>query len=263
MGDVSYRPLIEDMTWSYSRIKCYQDCPYRWYLQYICELEGTPKFYASYGTFMHKLLEGFYKGELSRDEMVIKFLFGFHENVLGTRPQASTVKKYIDSGVEYLKNFTPVQYDTILDVEGQYDFTIRGIPFTGIIDLVCADKNGIFPVDHKSRALKPRSKRKKPTLSDEELDEMLRQMYLYAAAIEQKYGELPYKLCFNCFRTGEFIEEPFNKAAYEAALDWAASSIETILEHADSFPPIPEYFACWNICDVSNECCYFEMQFEK
>jgi len=29
IGDVSYLPLIEDMVWSYSRIKTFEDCPYR------------------------------------------------------------------------------------------------------------------------------------------------------------------------------------------------------------------------------------------
>ena len=35
MGEVNYRPIIQDMTWSYSRIKSFGDCPYRWFLKYI------------------------------------------------------------------------------------------------------------------------------------------------------------------------------------------------------------------------------------
>lgn len=35
MGEVNYKPIIQDMTWSYSRIKSFNDCPYRWFLKYI------------------------------------------------------------------------------------------------------------------------------------------------------------------------------------------------------------------------------------
>lgn len=54
MGDVNYAPLIDEMVWSYSRVRAFEDCPYRWYLKYIRHLRGKDMFFASYGTFMHK-----------------------------------------------------------------------------------------------------------------------------------------------------------------------------------------------------------------
>ena len=148
----------------------------------------------------------------------------------------------------------------MLEVEGRHSYEIRGIPFTGVIDLVMEDEKGIYIVDHKSRDLKPRSKRKKPTLQDEELDDMLRQLYLYSAAVYDKYGKHPYKVCFNCFRVGRLIEEQFNPAAYESALEWAINSINEIMDNTDGFSPYLDYFACHNICELSDECCYFDMQ---
>lgn len=32
MGEVNYAPLIDDMVWSYSRIKAFEDCPYIGYV---------------------------------------------------------------------------------------------------------------------------------------------------------------------------------------------------------------------------------------
>ena len=66
MGEVNYAPIIQEMTWSYSRIKAFDDCHYRWYLQYIRRLHGKDMFFASYGSFMHKLIELYYK----EDKMV-------------------------------------------------------------------------------------------------------------------------------------------------------------------------------------------------
>ena len=63
MGEISYAPLIEDMVWSYSRIKAFDDCPYRWYLKYIRHLHGKDMFFSDYGSFVHKLIELYFLGK--------------------------------------------------------------------------------------------------------------------------------------------------------------------------------------------------------
>ena len=79
----------------------------------------------------------------------------------------------------------------------------------------------------------------------------------------QKYirqgNEYLKKLCFNCFKAGTFIEEPFSETAYQEAIDWAQKSIEEIKD-ADDFNPYVEYFGCRYICGVSDECCYWQMR---
>lgn len=254
MGEVSYRPLIEDMVWSYSRLEAFNDCPYRWFLKYIRHCKEADKFYASYGSFMHKLIEGFYKGTLTKEEMLNKFLTDFSKEVRGTRPQESTVKKYIQCGCEYLRGFKPFRFNMI-DVEKRVEFDIDGIPFVGFIDYLGEEDGEYIIVDNKSRDLKPRSKRANPTVKDKELDSMLKQLYIYSAAVKNEYGKFPKLLCFNCFRTGIFIEEPFNEDAYNSAIEWAKKQVENIKD-ADDFYPNREFFSCYFICGVSDECCY-------
>lgn len=256
MGEVSYRPLIEDMVWSYSRIECFNDCPYKWYLKYISRCEETPQFYASYGSFMHKLLEQYYKGELTKEEMQIKFLFDFSKEVQGLRPPEKTVKKYIDAGVNYLKQFRPFPYN-VLGVEKEVRFEIDGIPFVGYIDFLGEKDGELYIVDNKSRDMKPRSCKKMPTVNDKELDEMLRQLYIYAAAVKQEYGKYPKSLCFNCFKSGVFIEEPFRMQAFDEALNWVKKNVEAIRD-ADDFYPNVEFFNCFYLCGVSDECLYWQ-----
>lgn len=258
MSDVSYRPLIEDMTWSYSRIKCFDDCPYRFFLTYIYGADERPMFYASYGSFMHKLLEQYYKGELTKEEMQTKYLLDFRNSVRGERPKESTVYNYIRHGAAYLGNFEPFRC-TPYAVEERLDFSVRGEKFTGFSDLVgINEENGeLWLIDHKSRDLKPRSKRKKPTLSDTELDEYLRQLYLYSVPIKDRFGKYPDRLIFNCFRTNTVISEPFSEQALNETLDWAKSKIEEIKD-AEDFHPYIDYFQCRYICGVSHECCFCE-----
>jgi len=256
MGEVSYRPLIEDMVWSYSRIGAFESCRYCWFLKYIKHQKETDKFYASYGSFMHKLIEKYYKGELEKGDMLTTFLAGFSSEVRGVRPQESTVQKYIKYGAAYLKGFQPFEYETV-GVEKRVQFKIGEIPFIGYIDYIGIKDGDYCIIDNKSRDLKPRSKRAKPTAKDAELDSMLKQLYLYAAAIKQEYGKFPKELCFNCFRTGVFIKEPFDERAYTEAIEWAKKKVEEIKD-VDEFYPNKEYFFCNYICGVSNACCYHQ-----
>lgn len=257
MSEMIYRPLIEDMTWSYSRIKCFEDCPYRFYLKYISGCKEAPQFYASYGSFMHKLIEEFYKGIITKEEMLTKFLFGFQENVIGRRPQQSTVEKYIQLGIEYLKGFTPFPYNVVA-VEKKVEFELGGKKFIGFIDYLGEKDGEYYIVDNKSRELKPRSGRKKPTVKDQELDEMLKQLYLYAAAIKQEYGKFPNALCFNCFKNRVFIEEPFSEKTFSETIEWFLKTIDDIADENEFLPRI-DFFGCNYICGVNGECCYYEM----
>lgn len=257
MSEVSYLPLIEDMVWSYSRIESFNDCPYRFFLKYISKCEETDKFYASYGSFMHKLIENYYRGILSKEDMVTEFLTGFSENVKGVRPQESTVQKYIKCGVDYLSSFQPFKYPMV-DVEKRVDFEIDGLKFVGFIDYLGEQDGEYYIIDNKSRDLKPRSNRAKPTVKDKELDSMLRQLYIYSAAVKQEYGKFPKALCFNCFKSGVFIEEPFKEEVYLEAIEWVKNSIKEIKE-TDEFYPNREFFSCYYICGVNEDCIYDEM----
>lgn len=258
-SEVSYKPLIEDMTWSYSRVDSFDDCPYRWYLKYIHypKLKDGKRFYSEFGTFMHKLLEAFYKGEITKEQAVTEFASGFNENTRGDgRPKFDIVKNYFKSGIQFLRELKPFRFETIA-VEEKVEFEIAGHKFVGYIDYHGMENGEHVIVDNKSRNLKPRSGREVPTKKDEELDSMLKQLYIYAEAIRQKYGKLPKLLCFNCFKNGVFIEEPFNMEVYEKTLKWAEDKIKDI-ENTNEFYPNVDYFSCNFICGMSEHCCYYE-----
>ena len=242
------------MQWSYSRIKSYDDCPYRFYLKYIDKCESEDKFYASYGSFMHKIIEKYYKKELSKDEMLTEFLVSFSDNVKGKRPSSKIVEKYIQCGIDYLEGFEPFKY-SMVDVEKKINFKVNGLNFEGIIDYLGEKDGEYYIIDNKSRDLKPRSKRKNPTLNDKEIDSMLKQLYLYSVAVKQEYGKYPKSLCFNCFKSGTFIEEPFREEICNETVEWLSKKVDEIKE-TDDFYPVYDYFVCNNICDVSNECIY-------
>ena len=256
MAEENYPRLIEDMIWSYSRLQSFNTCPYKFFMKYISHCKSEDRFYASYGSWIHKRIENFYKGKLKKEEMVVEFLSRFSEQVKGTRPSKSIVQKYIKLGANYFSSFSPFPFNPI-GVEKRVEFDIDGLKFLGFIDYLGEKDGEYYVVDNKSRDLKPRSGRKKPTKKDEELDSMLKQLYIYSTPIKREFGKYPKALCFNCFKSGVFIEEPFDINAYNKAIEWVKRTVGEIKETTD-FYPIEDYFFCKYICDVSGECIYHQ-----
>lgn len=256
MHESEYQESIDSMVWSYSRIGCYEMCPYKFFMTYIAddESEKQDKFYATYGSFMHKLIEKYYTGELKKEDMVSEFLTGFSENVKGVGPNENIVRKYIKAGINYLTSFKPFPYNMIA-VEKRVEVKINGHNFIGYIDFLGEKDGELYIVDNKSRDLKPRSNRNKPTKDDSTLDDMLRQLYIYAEAVKQEYGKYPKALCFNCFKSGVFIEEPFKTEKLEETINHIETMIE-IIRNEEEFPPNPEFFKCRYLCDLSHECVF-------
>ncbi len=254
MGDVSYLPLIEDMVWSYSRLTSFDSCPYQFFLRYIHGAESSPRFFTSYGIFLHDLLAGYYAGELSKEQALLRFMGEYFEQVQGPRPGNVDAAKYFRQGAGCLRSLAPPPLPTVA-VEQTLSFSVGGFPFTGRLDYLGRKDGRLVLVDHKSRILKPRSRRKNPTKNDRRLDHMLRQLYLYAGAIREAYGEFPGALCFHCFRVGTVIQAPFQEDRYGEAIDWALSKIQEI-QNAEEFPPKPDPFYCRYLCGVSEACEY-------
>ncbi len=254
---MNYSNIISDFTWSYSRISQFELCPYGFLLRYVKKAEEKSMFFSDYGSFMHKLIEQYLRGFLEKEDLAGAYLSGFKRNVRGKPPNDKVFRSYFEQGYDYLSHID-FPYMSPLGVEQRVDFQVGCKPFTGVIDCVAMDNGKLVILDNKSRTLKPRSGRKKPTVSDRELDAYLRQLYLYSIPIEQSYHTYPVRLEFNCFRTGQLISEPFRPEEFEKTKAWALGSIDTITGNEDWSPKI-DYWKCKYICGLSDDCCYFQM----
>lgn len=260
MDGVSYEPLIRDMVWSYSRLKAYDDCPYRWYLKYIRypKAEQKQMFFANYGKFVHELIADFYSGEKTPNELEVEYLQDFRAKVNAYAPNKTVFKNYFLDGLNYIRKLESPK-NKVLSVENKVKFQVGRIPLIGYIDRLEEDADGhILVIDNKSRTLKPRSNRSKPTKADEELDRYLRQLYLYSIAVQNQYGKTPYKLCFDCFRNQTFIEEKFRDDEYKKAQIWVEDKVSEISQDTE-FRPNMEYFKCRYLCEMQEYCDYYEL----
>lgn len=256
MRIVNYAPVIDDMTWSYSRIRSFYDCKYKWYLKYIRMVHGEKLFFSSYGSFVHKILEEYYKGNITNTEAVSMYLSKYMECVVPLAPNRTVAKNYFEEGFNHIANIGPIKYTPIM-IEQEVSFCVDKYSFVGYVDYVGLCDGGIAIVDHKSRNLKPRKFGKKKTRSEIELEQYLMQLYIYSIPISRITGESVKSLCFNCFRSNVFIDEPFMDEELSKSKEWLVSSISEIKEESE-FKPSPDYFKCTYLCDVHNECEYFQ-----
>ena len=207
---------------------------------------------------MHSIMQQYLTGVLTKNELVPYYLTHFLTEITGKAPTQKIYQSYLEQGRQYLKALSfPAR--KILKVEDEMHFEFAGHPFTGFLDLMSEDEDGkLYITDHKSRALKPRSNRSKPTQSDVELDKYLRQLYIYAHAVNSLYGRYPDYLEFNCFRTNTWICEPFSIERMQEVEEWARDLIDRITSESKWNAHL-EFWFCKHLCDVAEECEYEDL----
>ena len=244
--------LFSDWVWSYSRLTLFEQCPYSFALKYIYnEPSEQTNFYAGFGSYMHRIHELFYTGVLKQEELIPYYIGHFDE--VGHHKGRS---KYFIEGLNYLEGGMKIVPSSIIGVEQRINFKVGDYDFTGIIDLLYKNEAGEITIcDHKSPPLQPRSNRKKPTASDRELDQYLKQLYLYAHGVHQLGLGNVGALEFNCFRVSKTVQDVYSKEKEDEAVEWALNTIHNI-ENASTFSPIEDWFYCHNLCDHRQVCEY-------
>lgn len=254
---MNYSNIISEFTWSYSRLTAFEHCPYGFFLSYIKPHSQAPQFFASYGSFLHRIMELYLRGELKKEELPGFYLARFRSEVEGRAPDQKVFRSYFEQGLDYLIHMD-FPYQIPCAAERRVDFYVGGNSFTGIVDCVVQDGGDIIILDHKSRVLKPRSGRKKPTRSDRELDDYLRQLYLYSIPVRDIFHQYPKRLEFNCFRSRQIISEPFSESALERTGLWAEQTIARITANEDWSPKMDPW-KCRYLCTHYHQCEYYLM----
>ena len=253
---MNYSFQIDQMTWSYSRIQSFLKCPYCFFVHYILGEEEDDTFLASYGSFVHQIHQLVFSGFLKRNEAAEYYLENFDDFVHGGIPR-EIFTPYYRGAYEYF-NDMPQFPGEIIGIEKEFNFDIKGHPFHGFADLITREKDGIVLYDHKAKNLKPYSNRKKPTKTDIELDEYSRQLYLYAEAIKQEFGEYPVRLIFNCYRNRSQIKLDFHEDKLYNILCWADDTIHYIRDY-DKWNPDIDFFKCKYLCGLNDRCDYYDL----
>lgn len=246
--------VINEFTWSFSRLNSFYTCPRMWYIQYILKHEDKGNFFSDYGTHFHKMMELYDKGKLELFELTDYYTDNFNTAVCHDAPPNKYVNlrdSYYEKGLKYLQSFDGHPTETIgveMKIEYDVDLGDRPIHLIGYIDRLSKDENGIIMTDYKSKS---------KFTSKKEKEHYLLQLYLYSVGVFKEYGEYPYKLQFDMFKECIIVEELFQRSKMENALQWVRDTIATILSEKE-FPrqcdDIDNNFFCRNLCGYHTKC---------
>ena len=252
---MDYSHLTREMTWSFSRITAFQSCPYSFYLKYIALADSQKQFFSSYGKLIHSILEKYLSGKLAKHELPLYYLSHFFTEVPKDAPSQ---KIYWDYFNDAQKHALLVSFSNLIvqKIEYKMSFSLEGYPFVGFADLIARNQeNQLVLMDHKSKILTQSKRSGKPS---KDAQQILRQLYLYSAPIQNEFGQLPDVLSINCYRANQILNYPFDHQEFENTKEWALQSIEEIHSNRDWQPKI-QPFKCRYICDVNHHCDYYQL----
>ena len=253
------------MTWSFSRLNSFYNCPYEWRLHYMDCNKSENGFFGEYGSLIHKILEKYEKGELSLFELNDYYEEHFSESVPHDAPPNKYVdikQSYYEKGLDYFNNIDlDLDKYEVLGVEKEVRFQIAGKDFVGYIDLLLKEKETgkIIILDHKSASIKILKNGKVSKSDQEHVREFIRQLCLYAIPIIEEYGHVD-ELWWNLFKDKNWLKMPFNKEDYDEAIQWAEDTLKLIETEKEWLPNNSSSYYCNYLCGQRNNACEYKIK---
>ena len=246
------------MTWSFSRLHAWEQCPYAFYLKYIEQRDGESNYYAANGKCMHEVFEAILTNQIPLDECTQCYADKY--DLICETTKQSTMDSTYEKCMDYLCTIDGIDLEKyeILGVELKLDFNIGKYKFVGYADLVVKNKKSgeVILVDHKQAT---HFMKKDGTPLKNQLENFLayrHQMYIYCKGLKDYFGIDVNKIIWHHFKdNGELTIIPFEADEYEETLQWAANTIEKIKKDK-KFLNKRSYVLCSSLCDYRNDCEY-------
>lgn len=257
---MGYAKLFNDMVWSFSRIKAYEDCPYAFYRHYVLS-PGDPadsNFYAENGSLMHEVIARYLSGDSSLDDAVKEYSGRFDEIAydVSEKIMENTYNKCMD----YLCETDGLDRDRhdVLMVEQHIKFKIGKYKFQGFVDCVLKDKESgkIILLDHKSE---DHFFKKDGTVLKSKANSFMaykKQMYIYCVGLKETFGINVDKIAWHHFKDGGKISAiDYSEDELNETVQWVFDTIGRIKKDKD-FLPNKSYMMCYELCGYRNDCEY-------
>jgi len=146
---------------SFSQLRCYEECPRKYYFQYVLKRFEKKNLAMVFGSAIHSALETYYKGG-TPEQAEERFISEFTKNSVGIKlKNGENLERGGKIGVkmlnEYFKPENKPYFDKPKYVEYKFQTILKhpitqkelDVPIKGVIDLITNDG---FIVDHKTSA---------------------------------------------------------------------------------------------------------------
>ena len=189
---------------SYSRLRAYQDCPFKFKLLYLDRKRAPLSAGSALGHSLHRALEKFYQ----EDGGTLQRLLDLYEGswVHQGFADAPQELEYHAKGRRILKRFWTLEENrrtTILFVEKPFEFKLGRHIIQGIIDRVDLHPDGTHEViDYKTQ---------QDVLTEEEVRRNV-QLQIYGLALKEAFGLAPARLSLLFVAHAAIVGVPYDEA---------------------------------------------------
>jgi len=246
--------------WSYSKLTAFAACPHEWKRLYVDHAAAEGNFFAEFGSWCHRVLEGYCKKELTARQALSLYKREYDRHVTHDAPfnmWSDLAASYYSRGCEFFSSLDlGLRRSEVLGVERLVEFRLQRYPFVGFVDLILRDrKTGrITIVDHKSGGLKIlRSGEVSKTDRARFLD-YKRQLYLYSIPVIREFGPVS-TLAWNLMKDRTTYRIAWRQDEYDATIAWALATIRRIRSAARFPRNRTNAFYCDNLCSQRNKGC--------
>jgi DNA helicase-2/ATP-dependent DNA helicase PcrA len=239
----------DDLHFSASALKKYEDCPLCYKFQYVLLVPSLPRTYFSMGTAVHTVIELLSKrqleGSIPTKEQAIELLntcWSSEGYVSRTHELEDRVRA--EAMLDTYLAWQAENRNTIVAAEKKFQFPLNGRTVKGFIDRIEQTPGGEYVVVDFKTGSKPSSLTKNSVNGDIQLN-------LYSLAIKEMFGKLPQRASFYYIRNNTMVDYFPTEETVGAFAETAKSIISSVC--AERFDPTPSYQTC-RFCDYADLC---------
>ena len=196
--------------WSWSKWNCFKNSWYEYYLKYIAKVDEdrANSIYVTTGGLAHNILEDFYEGKISYEQMADDFEDGwvtafdiadlkFDRN--NSEHNDKIAGKYYEDLKHFFMNHKPVKYKILLE---QFVKSMIGNNlFQGYIDACFKDEEGnVHIVDFKTSSI----------YKGKKAEDEAGQLIIYAIGLHQQ--GIPFEKIFICWNFLKYVSVQYEQA---------------------------------------------------
>lgn len=234
--------------YSYSRLKCYEECPQKYKFQYIdkikIEIEESIELF--YGKIIHKTLKKLYQDLIHQKKNTLEDLLSFLNNEWATNLNESIVvnKEYEHEDhlrmakkciTDFYNRYHPFDQGKTVGLEEYITINLDDYKLCGYIDRLTKTEKGCYEIhDYKTCSKLP---------SDESIKND-RQLALYSIGVKQRYTDVKnVRLIWHYLK----FEKEINSTYSDDDLDELKNNIIQLIKNIEQTEEFPANYS--RLCD--------------
>jgi hypothetical protein len=232
---------LTEPVYSFSRLDKYETCPFSYHCRYNLKLEEINNDWGVGGGYLHEAVENVLTGLILPSEASDYFYYSTPILSFDNMKEGYG-EKWVNGCIKFLDNLPSVfeQFEgEVHEIEGEGLITMGGRKLKLFADLVLFDGKDYYIWDWKFAGLDGYKGKK--------LKHKMKQLFIYARYVKEKYGRYPKSMTFFMARYNEKITIPFSLKEYNKVDRWV-DEVATRIENDTTWEKRPAWFFCNNLC---------------